>query len=107
MARAECRDLSAGGGSLLLPETQVRVGFSVCFHDPSASGANTHSVSDLVSRQILGMWLGSERLNDHDDLQRGPLLPVLVGKGQPKAQCSDSQHAQSSRTWSGTRDQSE
>ena len=39
-----------------------------------------HSIRTLVSQRIVGIALGYEDLNDHDDLRHDPVLALLAGK---------------------------
>jgi hypothetical protein len=39
-----------------------------------------HSVSTMVTQRVIGIALGYEDLNDHDELRHDPVLAVLAGK---------------------------
>lgn len=79
--------ISSDGGGLLLREVEKRSNilgrFANCFTDHRDEERIEHSVLDLVSQRVLGIALGYEDLNDHDDLSRDQLLAVMVGKEDP------------------------
>ncbi|MCP4447481.1 MAG: hypothetical protein GY811_19390, partial [Myxococcales bacterium] len=45
-----------------------------------------HTVQELLAQRILGLSLGYEDLDDHDELAKDPLLATLVGKKEPTGQ---------------------
>ncbi len=69
-------------------ESQYNIisGFSKCFTDHRDQELIEHSVLDLVSQRIIGIALGYEDLNDHDELSRDHLFAILVGKKDPTGQ---------------------
>jgi hypothetical protein len=51
-----------------------------CFQDGRSEVAIEHSVRTLVWQRVMGIALGHEDLNDHDELRRDPALAALMGK---------------------------
>lgn len=82
--------ISSDGGVLLLRELECRRGilkrFSECFVDFRRVERIEHTVEELVKQRVMGLALGYEDLNDHDDLRFDPLLAVACGKGDPTGQ---------------------
>ena len=76
--------LSSDGGTLLLGETEKRIGLfdrlAACFIDRRNPDLIEHSVRSMVAQRVLGLALGYEDLNDHDVLRRDPLLAAIVGE---------------------------
>lgn len=54
--------------------------FVNCFHDTRNQEMTEHSVETLVLQRVVGIALGYEDLNDHDELRHDPNLAVLTGK---------------------------
>ena len=92
-ARVEGRSVSAsfdGGqitsdaGALLLGATDRVLGLtgrlSACFRDSRDPSYIEHAVETLVMQRIVGIALGYEDLNDHDELRHDPVMAVLAGK---------------------------
>jgi hypothetical protein len=79
--------LSSDGGVLLLAEVDRRLGllelFAACFKDHRNPDLVEHSIEELVRQRVLGLALGYEDLNDHDELRTDPLLASVVGKADP------------------------
>jgi hypothetical protein len=80
-------DISSDGGALLLRETERLTGivpqFAACFTDHRKADLVEHTVEELIAQRVYALALGSEDLNDHDDLRRDPLLATVVGKADP------------------------
>ncbi len=78
-------NITSDEGGLLLREvekhTRIIKQFANCFTDHRDPRLIEHTVGDLAAQRVYGLALGSEDLNDHDDLRRDPLLAILVGKG--------------------------
>jgi hypothetical protein len=76
--------ISSDGGALLLGQTDraIRLSerFAACFTDTRKAELVEHQVATLVMQRIVGIALGYEDLNDHDQLRRDPVLAVLAGK---------------------------
>jgi hypothetical protein len=83
-ARFSERQLSTEGGSLLLRETDRKLGLlarvSQCFSDHRHPQWIEHELGELLAQRIYGLALGYEDLNDHEELRRDPLLALLAGK---------------------------
>lgn len=76
--------VTSDAGSLLLGATDRAIGlvdrFTGCFVDHRRAGFIEHEVRTLVSQRVLGIALGYEDLNDHDQLRHDPVMATLVGK---------------------------
>lgn len=79
--------ISSDGGVLLLAELERQRGilrrFVGCFTDYRDPVAIEHELSTLVSQRVLGLALGYEDLNDHEQLRADPLLAAAVGVADP------------------------
>jgi len=79
--------ITSDGGGLLLREVEKRTGivagFAACFRDHRKAERIEHTVRELVAQRVYGLALGYEDLNDHDEMQRDPLLAVLAEKQDP------------------------
>jgi len=79
--------ISSDAGGVLLREVEKRTGIiqrlAQQFTDYRDPEAIEHNVEELVAQRLLGIALGYEDLNDHDQLRTDPLLAVLVGKSDP------------------------
>ena len=82
--------ISSDGGALLLKEVEARSGLLAqaarCFVDHRDPERIEHSVEELVAQRVVGLALGYEDLNDHDELRHDPLLAAVVGKRDPTGQ---------------------
>ena len=102
LARREIRaDFSGGtitsdGGALLLREVEKRTAilkrFSDCFTDYRNPKRIEHDVLSLVSQRVIGLALGYEELNDHDQLAKDQMLAIAVGKADPTGMDRISKH---------------
>jgi hypothetical protein len=76
--------ITTDAGALLLGATDRVVGltqrFAACFKDSRDPAFVEHSVQTLVTQRIVGIALGYEDLNDHDELRHDPVMAVLAGK---------------------------
>ena len=76
--------MTSDGGGLLLREADRRLNLlprlAGCFLDGRNPLLVKHGVAEMVSQRVLGLALGYEDLNDHEQLRQDPLLKVLVGK---------------------------
>jgi len=88
VARFDGGDITTDAGVMLLSEverrTRILQRFAECFRDHRLPERIEHSVGDLVSQRVLGLCLGYEDLNDHDELRLDPLLAAVIGKRDPK-----------------------
>ncbi len=87
VADFEGGEITSNAGALLLREVERRHGviaaLAECFEDHRAAEMVEHPVRDLVAQRVMGLALGYEDLNDHDDLRRDPALAAAVGKEDP------------------------
>ena len=78
--------ITSDAGALLLGQTDRAIRlterFAACFTDARTPELVEHAVETLVMQRVVGIALGYEDLNDHDDLRRDPVLAVLAGKLQ-------------------------
>src|SRR4029078_4268171 len=92
-ARVEGRDVVApfdGGaitsdaGALLVGSTNRAIKLiyrcARCFRYGRCQELVEHRVETLVGQRVLGIALGYEDLNDHDELRHDPVMAVLAGK---------------------------
>ena len=79
--------LSTDGGALLLGRMDQRLSLcdklAGCFSDRRNGDFVEHGLETLVRQRVLGLALGYEDLNDHDDLRRDPLLATACGHADP------------------------
>ena len=89
----ECRDvvvsfdrgaITSDAGALLLGQTdraiQLSERFAACLSDTRSAGPVEHQVETMVMQRVIGIALGYEDLNDHEDLRHDPVLAVLASK---------------------------
>ena len=79
--------ITSDAGALLLGQTDHAIRlterFAACFADTRTAGLVEHQVETLlVMQRVVGIALGYEDLNDHDELRHDPVLAVLAGKLQ-------------------------
>jgi hypothetical protein len=76
--------ITSDAGALLLGQTDRVIGltdrFAACFRDARTAELVEHQVATLVMQRVIGIALGYEDLNDHDQLRCDPVLAVLAGK---------------------------
>jgi hypothetical protein len=76
--------ITTDAGALLLGQTDRAIRlterFAACFTDTRTTGLVEHQVKTLVMQRVVGIALGYEDLNDHDELRNDPVLAVLAGK---------------------------
>jgi hypothetical protein len=87
VARFDGGQLSSDGGGLLLRKVEWRTHlldqFAACFRDYRNPMLVEHSLKSLISQRVMGLALGYEDLNDHDQLRHDPLIATLVEKTDP------------------------
>jgi hypothetical protein len=75
--------LSSDGGALLLREMDRRLGLCTklarCFTDTRDERFVEHALQVMIRQRVLGLALGYEDLNDHDQLRTDPLLAAACG----------------------------
>lgn len=76
--------VTSDAGALLLREVALGSGiidrFADCFSDFRNQSLIEHSVRDLLAQRLIGLCLGYEDLNDHDQLRKDPLFGTLVDR---------------------------
>ena len=76
--------ITSNAGALLLgaADKAIRlVGrFAAGFQDRRDPDRIEHTVETLLGQRVIGIALGAEDLNDHDELRHDPVLAVLAGK---------------------------
>ena len=76
--------ITSDAGALLLGQTDRAIRlterFAACFHDMRTAELVEHQVQTMVLQRVVGIALGYEDLNDHDELRHDPILAVLAGK---------------------------
>src|SRR6476661_8989455 len=76
--------ITSDAGALLLGQTdralRLTERFAACFTDTRTAGLVEHQVETMVLQRVVGIALGYEDLNDHDELCHDPVLAVLAGK---------------------------
>jgi hypothetical protein len=85
--------ITSDAGALLLGETdrtlRLTERFAACFTDARTPALVEHNVATLVLQRVVGIALGYEDLNDHDELRHDPVLAVLAGKlAAKRADCA-------------------
>jgi hypothetical protein len=76
--------ITSDAGALLLGATDRVLGLTrrlaACFKDSRDPAYTEHAVETLVMQRVVGIALGYEDLNDHDQLRHDPVLATLAGK---------------------------
>jgi hypothetical protein len=76
--------ITSDAGALLLGATDKVLGLTrrlaACFKDSRNPAFVEHAVETLVMQRVVGIALGYEDLNDHDQLRHDPVMAVLAGK---------------------------
>src|SRR5690348_17965086 len=76
--------ITSDAGALLLGATDRVLGLTqrlaACFKDSRDPAYTEHAVETLVMQQVVGIALGYEDLNDHDQLRHDPVLATLANK---------------------------
>ncbi len=76
--------MTSDAGVLLLGSADRRLGllrrFAECFVDSRSSRDVEHTVERLVGQRVLGIALGYEDVNDHDELRHDPALAATLGR---------------------------
>lgn len=74
--------VTSNAGALLLREIGRATGMfdrvGDCFADHRDPRLTEHSVRSMVAQRIVGLALGYEDLNDHDELRRDPVMGLLA-----------------------------
>src|SRR6185436_19524177 len=76
--------ITSDAGALLLGATDRVLGLTrrlaACFRDSRDPAYTEHAVETLVMQRVVGIALGYEDLNDHDQLRHDPVLATLANK---------------------------
>lgn len=93
VAAFEGGTVSSDAGALLLRRTDEAIGLidrlAGCFIDERNPDLIEHTVRTLIGQRVLGMALGYEDLNDHEQLRHDPVFGALLGKLQAhRADCA-------------------
>ena len=80
--------VTSDAGALLLRETDRAIGLidrlAACFRDGREPGRVVHSLRTLIGQRIIGLALGYEDVNDHDDLRFDPVLALFSERLAPR-----------------------
>jgi len=80
--------VTADGGGLLLRHTDRAIGLiervAGCFEDGREQDQVVHTLPALIGQRIVGIALGYEDVNDHDELRRDPVLALFADRLEPK-----------------------
>src|SRR3954451_19563088 len=84
MAAFDGGAITSDAGALLLGETdrviRLTERFAGCFTDRPMPALVDHEGATMGVERVVGIALGYEDLNDHDELRHDPVLAVLAGK---------------------------
>jgi hypothetical protein len=85
--------VTSDAGALLLRETDRAIGLidrvAACFRDCRDPRRVVHSLRTLIGQRIIGLALGYEDVNDHDDLRFDPVLALFADRLEPRrADCA-------------------
>ena len=85
--------ITSDAGALLLGATDKVLGLTrrlaACFKDSRNPAFTEHAVETLLMQRVVGIALGYEDLNDHDQLRHDPVMAVLAGKlAATRADCA-------------------
>ena len=76
--------ITSDAGALLLGATDRVLGLTrrlaACFKDSRNPAYTEHAIETLVMQRVVGIALGYEDLNDHDQIRHDPVLATLAGK---------------------------
>lgn len=84
VGRFDGGEQSSDGGLVLLREADLRLRMlerlAGCFVDLRSAALVRHGVREMLAQRVLGLALGYEDLNDHEELRNDPLLRLAAGK---------------------------
>jgi hypothetical protein len=76
--------ITSDAGALLLGATDRVLGLTqrlaACFKDSRDPAYTEHALETLVMQRVVGIALGYEDLNDHDQIRHDPVLATLANK---------------------------
>ena len=80
--------MTSDAGTLLLRHTDRAIGLidrvAACFVDDRMPELVEHQLPSMVGQRIVGVALGYEDINDHDDLRHDPVLALLSDRLEPR-----------------------
>jgi len=80
--------VTSDAGGLLLRHTDRAIGLiervASCFQDGREQDQVIHTLPALVGQRIVGIALGYEDVNDHDELRHDPVLALFAEQLEPK-----------------------
>jgi hypothetical protein len=80
--------VTSDAGALLLRETDRAISLidrvAGCFRDGRDPGRVVHTLRTLVGQRVIGLALGYEDVNDHDDLRFDPVLALFAERLEPR-----------------------
>jgi Transposase DDE domain group 1 len=80
--------VTSDAGGLLLRHTDRALGLiqrvAACFQDNREQDQVVHTLPALVGQRIVGIALGYEDVNDHDELRHDPVLALFADRLEPK-----------------------
>jgi hypothetical protein len=83
-ARFDGHPVTSDAGLLALKQTEANTGiiaqFAQCFHDHRDPQRIHFTVRQLLEQRVLGLCIGHEDLNDHEQWRHDPLLGALLGR---------------------------
>jgi hypothetical protein len=81
--------VTSDAGALLLGATDRAISivdrFAACFRDYRRQDLVEHAVATLIGQRVLGIALGYEDLNDHDQLRHDPMWGGTGGQADGQA----------------------
>ena len=81
VGRFDGGEITSDAGAVLLREVEKRTRvlrrMSECFEDHRDPERIEHTVESLVKQRVMGLCLGYEDLNDHDELCRDRLMALV------------------------------
>ena len=90
VGRFDGGEITSDAGGLLLREVEKRTRIlgrmSECFDDHRDPERIEHSVESLVKQRVMGLCLGYEDLNDHDELCRDRMMALLCESDDMKGE---------------------
>ena len=90
VGRFDGGEITSDAGGVLLREVEKRTGIlgrmSECFDDHRDPEQIEHSVESLVKQRVMGLCLGYEDLNDHDELCRDRMMALLCESDDMKGE---------------------
>ena len=90
VGRFDGGEITSDAGGVLLREVEKRTGIlcrmSECFADHRDPERIEHTVKSLVKQRVMGLCLGYEDVNDHDELCRDRMMALLCESDDMKGE---------------------